>query len=185
MNPLFFENAAALGQWFAKNHRMEKELIVGYYKVGSGKPSVSWPDSVDEALRFGWIDGVRNSIDADSYKIRFTPRKPTSMWSVVNIAKVEALIAKGLMEPEGLAAYAICKDNKAKIYGYKKEATELPSEYQARFVANEAAWLFFKAQPPGYKQQMIHRIIDAKTKATQLSRLDKLIAASETGKRLL
>lgn len=185
MEPLFFATAADLGNWFASNHLTAKELIVGYYKVGTGKPSVTWPESVDEALRFGWIDGIRKGIDADSYKIRFTPRKPTSIWSAINIAKVEALIAKGLMTPEGLAAYALRNHERSKIYSYEKEATELTEEYVAIFNEVEGAWSFFQAQPPGYRKQMTHRIMDAKTEATRKSRLEKLIDACVAGKRML
>ncbi len=185
MEPLFFATAADLGNWFASNHLTAKELIVGYYKVGTGKPSVTWPESVDEALRFGWIDGIRKGIDADSYKIRFTPRKPTSIWSAINIAKVEALIAKGLMTPEGLAAYALRNHERSKIYSYEKEATELTEEYVAIFNEVEGAWPFFQAQPSGYRKQMTHRIMDAKTEATRKSRLEKLIAACVAGKRML
>ena len=102
----FFAKQSGFRNWLKKNHRKETELIVGFYKVGSGKPSITWSQSVDEALCFGWIDGVRTSIDKESYQIRFTPRKPTSIWSAINIKKVEVLTKQGLMQPAGLASFA-------------------------------------------------------------------------------
>jgi uncharacterized protein YdeI (YjbR/CyaY-like superfamily) len=119
MAAIFFSKQSEFRKWLAKNHRKETELLVGFYKVDSGKPSMTWSQSVDEALCFGWIDGVRTSIDKDSYQIRFTPRKPTSIWSSVNIKKIEALTKQGLMQPAGLASFENRKEHKSKIYSYE------------------------------------------------------------------
>ena len=119
MSPIFFATQADFRDWLEEYHELETELLVGFYKVGSGKPSMSWSESVDEALCFGWIDGVRRSVDAESYSIRFTPRKAKSIWSAVNIAKIEVLTAKGLMKPAGIAAFAKRDENNSKIYAYE------------------------------------------------------------------
>src|SRR5476649_488337 len=121
----FFPKPSDFRKWLLKNHKKETELLVGFYKVGSGKPSITWPQSVDEALCFGWIDGVRKSIDAESYSIRFTPRKHTSIWSAVNIKKMEELIEKELMQPAGLAIFQKRTENKSMIYAYENEAKKL------------------------------------------------------------
>jgi uncharacterized protein YdeI (YjbR/CyaY-like superfamily) len=167
-----------------KNYKTANELLVGFYKVGTGKQSITWPESVDEALCFGWIDGVRRSMGEEAYNIRFTPRKPTSIWSAININKVEELKKKGLMQAEGLAAYALRKDHKSKIYSYEKEASVLRNDLEKKFRANKKAWEFFQAQSPYYKKQMVHRIMDAKQEATKLSRFEKLIEYSLNGKRM-
>ena len=185
MEPTFFETQAAFRKWLEKHHTNEAELLVGFWKVDSGKPSMTWPQSVDQALCFGWIDGVRKGRDADSYTIRFTPRKPTSIWSTININKVAALKQAGLMRPAGLAAFEHRSEKKSSIYSYEKEATELDAAYLKKFRANKAAWAFFEQQPPGYRKQMVHRVMDAKTAATQVSRLQKLIDASSEKRRLL
>ena len=184
MEPTFFETGAAFRKWLQANHARETELLVGFWKVGSGKPSITWPQSVDEALCFGWIDGVRKSRDADSYTIRFTPRKPTSIWSTININKVAALKEAGLMQPAGLTAFELRKESRSNVYSYEKEASELDAACLRKFKAAKAAWAFFEEQPPGYRKQMIHRITDAKTEATRHSRLQKLIDASTEGRRL-
>src|SRR5687768_6389102 len=121
MNPVFFPDKTAFRKWLEAHHITEKELLVGFYKVGSGKPSITWPESVDEALCFGWIDGIRKSLNEDSYTIRFTPRKPGSIWSAINIKKVEALSKAGLMYPEGMAAFAKRSEQKSAIYSYEKQ----------------------------------------------------------------
>jgi uncharacterized protein YdeI (YjbR/CyaY-like superfamily) len=184
MEPTFFKTPADFRAWLQKHHKSETELLVGFYKKDSGIPSITWPESVDQALCFGWIDGVRKNRDEQSYTIRFTPRKPGSIWSAINIAKVEKLKAEGLMMPEGMAAYNLRKEHKSAIYSYEKEATPLTKEYVAIFKRNKKAWTFFNDQPPGYKKQMIHRIIDAKQEKTRLSRLEKLIAESGEGRRI-
>jgi uncharacterized protein YdeI (YjbR/CyaY-like superfamily) len=185
MAATFFATQFDFRKWLAKNYKKETELLVGFYKVDSGKPSLTWPQSVDQALCFGWIDGVRKSIDNESYSIRFTPRKPTSIWSAINIKKVEELTKQGLMQEAGLASFKLRKEHKSKIYSYEKEAQELPASFEKKFKANKSAWNFFIKQAPSYKKQMIHRIVDAKQETTKLSRLTKLINASEELKRLL
>ncbi|GAB4056441.1 YdeI/OmpD-associated family protein [Spirosoma litoris] len=185
MTPTFFPTSADFRTWLAENHHQETELLVGFYKVGSRKPSMTWSQSVDEALCFGWIDGVRRSVDADSYCIRFTPRKPKSIWSAVNMAKIEALTQQGLMHPAGVAAFAKREESKSKIYTYEqKNEIILSADFDATFKANEDAWTFFQKQAPWYKKQMINWIMSAKQLATQLSRLDKLIRASAEERKL-
>ncbi len=185
MTPTFFSKQSEFRKWLTKNHKKEKELLVGFYKVDSGKPSMTWPQSVDEALCFGWIDGVRKSIDKDSYSIRFTPRKTTSIWSAINIKKVEDLTKSGLMKEAGLESFKHRKENKSRIYSFENEALELSPKFEKKFKANKKAWDFFIAQAPYYKKVVIHRIMTAKQEATQLRRLEVAITASEQQKRLL
>jgi uncharacterized protein YdeI (YjbR/CyaY-like superfamily) len=175
LQPHFFATKAALRKWFLAHHRSATELLLGYYKVGTGKPSVSWPDSVDEAICVGWIDGVRRSIDEESYMIRFTPRKPASIWSTVNIAKVERLTAAGLMLPEGIAAFEKRKEHKTAIYSYENEAKELDPQYLKQFETNSSAWAYFNAQAPSYRKTAIHSIMSAKQETTRLRRFEKLL----------
>lgn len=184
MNPTFFSTQGDFRNWLEEHHETEGELLVGFWKVGSGKPSMTWPESVDQALCFGWIDGVRRRIDDKSYSIRFTPRRKSSIWSAINIAKIEALIEKGLMRPAGLSAYEKKEDKRAVIYSYENEPREFDPAYEKQFRKNKKAWAFFEAQPAGYRRLMIYRITSAKQETTRLSRLERLIAASEEGKRL-
>lgn len=184
MTATFFATQAEFRKWLQKNHKQEKELIVGYYKVDSGKLSITWSQSVDQALCFGWIDGVRRSIDKESYCIRFTPRKPTSIWSAINIKKVEELTKAGLMKPEGQKAFELRKEDKSGIYSHEKEAAELSADYKKIFKKNKIAWDFFTAQAPSYKKVMIHWIMSAKQETTRSSRLEKTIKISEQQKRM-
>ncbi len=184
MFPTFFTIQSDFRKWLAKNHKTESELLVGFYKVGSGKPSMTWPQSVDEALCFGWIDGVRKRIDDESYSVRFTPRKPSSIWSAVNIRKIGELTQKGLMQPGGLAAFEKRTENKSKIYAYGSDPVKLSPEFEKTFKANKKAWAFFAAQAPSYQKTIIHWIMRAKQETTKLSRLNKTIAESENQKRL-
>jgi uncharacterized protein YdeI (YjbR/CyaY-like superfamily) len=177
--PLFFPTPLAFRKWLEKNHQKEQELLAGFYKVGSGKPSITWPQSVDEALCFGWIDSVRKSIDEQSYCIRFTPRKPTSIWSAVNIKKVEELIKQGLMTPEGIKAFGKRKEEKSRIYSFENEAKELTDDFLRIFKANKKAWMFFTSQAPSYQKTIVHWIMTAKQDKTKLARLEKAISASE------
>ena len=180
----FFRDAKALRSWFAKNSQSETELIAGFYKISTGIPSVTWPESVDEALCVGWIDGVRKNVDAQAYQIRFTPRKPTSHWSAINIAKVEALIAQGRMQPAGLAAFALRTEEKSRRASYEQpDMPVLPPAFEAQFRKHKAAWKFFEAQPPGYRKQMIWRITSAKREETREKRLLTLIELSAQGER--
>lgn len=185
MAATFFPTQEKFREWLEKNHTSEKELLVGFYKVGTKKPSMTWSESVDQALCFGWIDGVRKSIDDESYSIRFTPRKPTSIWSAINIKKIEDLTKAGLMTPEGQKAFALRKEEKSGIYSHEKEPATLDPEFEKQFKANKKAWDFFNNQAPSYRKVMLHWIMSAKQEKTRLSRLEKTIVASELGKRVL
>jgi uncharacterized protein YdeI (YjbR/CyaY-like superfamily) len=179
MEPIFFKSQAELRKWFMKNHQKEKELVVGYYKTATGKPSVTWPQSVDEALCFGWIDGVRKSIDEESYMIRFTPRKPGSIWSAINIKKIEELTKQGLMQPAGLEAFAHRQEKKSKVYSYENEAVPFSPAFEKTFKANKKAWAYFQSQMPSYQKVATRWVMTAKQEATRQSRLKTLIADSE------
>ncbi|WP_298923042.1 YdeI family protein [uncultured Ramlibacter sp.] len=182
----FFETPAQFRAWLTKNAKTATELVVGFHKKDSGRPSMSWSESVDEALCVGWIDGVRKRIDATSYQIRFTPRKPGSVWSAINIAKVAALEQAGRMKAAGRKAFAARSEAKSRIYSFEQaeRLTELPPALAAVFRKHKEAWAFFQAQPPGYRHQMLWRVLSAKRETTQAARLDKLIAASQAHSRL-
>ena len=184
MEPQFFKTKDELYKWFAANYETADELILGYYKISSGLPSVNWPDSVDVALCYGWIDGVRNSIDDKAYKIRFTKRKPSSIWSDINIAKVDVLLRAGLMTPAGIAAFNNRKDSKTGIYSHENETKSFPEEMQQTFMQNQDAWQWFIKQPPSYKKVIIHWILSAKQEKTQEARLEKLINESNNQRRI-
>ncbi|MCD1118163.1 YdeI/OmpD-associated family protein [Chryseobacterium turcicum] len=185
MSATFFPTPQDFRNWLDKNHKTEQELLVGFYKVGTQKPSMTWSESVNQALCFGWIDGVRKSIDEESYSIRFTPRKKDSIWSVINIKKIEELTKLGLMKNEGLEAFKLRKEDKSGIYSHEKEPAQLKPEYEKQFKTNKKAWEFFEKQAPSYKKVMIHWIMSAKQEKTQLSRLEKTIIESEKEKRVL
>jgi len=184
MTPIFFNNPCEFRDWLEENHQAETELWVGYYKVASGKPSMTWSQSVDQALCFGWIDGIRKSVDKESYCIRFTPRKKTSKWSAINIAKVKDLTKRGLMQVSGREAFNHCKEVESGINSIENEPKTLPGEFDKIFKGNKAAWRFFTEQPPSYKKMIINWILSAKQEATRLRRLEKLISASEREERL-
>jgi uncharacterized protein YdeI (YjbR/CyaY-like superfamily) len=184
MTPIFFQDRYDFREWLVKNHKSEYELFVGYYKVGSAKPSMTWSQSVDEALCFGWIDGIRRSIDNERYCIRFTPRKPNSAWSNINIQKVEELKKNGLMKQSGLDVFNNRKISKSGIYSFENEPAELKHIFENTFKANKPAWDFFITQAPSYKRTIFHWIMSAKQETTQLSRLNKTITASEKQKRI-
>ncbi|MGB7739426.1 MAG: YdeI/OmpD-associated family protein [Steroidobacteraceae bacterium] len=185
MQPTFFATAAAFRLWLERNAATTSELIVGFHKVDSGRPSMSWPDSVDEALCFGWIDGVRKRIDGQSYLIRFTPRKAGSIWSAVNVAKAESLLAQGRMQPAGLAAYQRRTEARTSVYSYEKgDDVQLTEEEQRRFRRDKAAWKYFESAPAGYRRTVLHRITAAKRPETRARRLEQLIAACAGGRRL-
>lgn len=185
MIPTFFPDINEFRKWLEANHKSEREIIVGYYKVGTGKPSMTWSDSVDEALCFGWIDGVRRSVDAEGYCIRFTPRNPKSNWSAVNIAKVEELIRLGKMTPAGLVAYEKRSEARSEIYSYENRPEILSPELDAQFRLNTDAWTFFSKLAPSYRKTVIYWVMSAKQETTRISRLDKLIEACSEGKRLI
>ena len=184
MTPIFFSNQQEFRKWLTKNHKKETELIVGYYKVNSGKPSMTWSQSVDQALCFGWIDGVRRSIDSESYCIRFTPRKPTSKWSEVNLKKVAELSKQGLMQPSGVEIFMKRKVEESKIYSFENAGKQLAQNLEKKFKANKAAWSFFTKQAPSYKKMIVHWITSAKREETQLTRLEQAITESVKQKRI-
>jgi uncharacterized protein YdeI (YjbR/CyaY-like superfamily) len=181
--PTFFPTPAGFRAWLKKHHKTAPEIIVGFYRKDSGKPSISWPEAVDEALCFGWIDGVRRKVSDIAYSNRFTPRRPGSNWSAINIAKVAALTKQKRMQAAGLAAFEKRTEAKSRIYGY--EQTDEPVFEPAllkRFKANKKAWEFFCGRPPGYRKQHIRWVSHARQLETRLRRLDKLITACESGR---
>jgi uncharacterized protein YdeI (YjbR/CyaY-like superfamily) len=184
MKPTFFATPAAFRKWLSANHARESELLVGFYKKDSGIASITWPESVDEALCFGWIDGVRKRIDDLSYSIRFTPRRAGSIWSAINIGRVEALTKLGRMKPAGIAAFQRRKEAKSGIYAYENEVRSLPEDDEKRFRANRKAWKFFSAQPAGYRRLAIYWVTNAKRAETRERRLQTLIADSAAERRL-
>ena len=183
--PLFFATPLELRGWFAGHHAAERELFVGFFKRGTGRASVTWPEAVDEALCVGWIDGVRRSLGAESYTVRFTPRKAGSIWSDVNVRRVAALTAEGRMQAEGLAAFERRKEPRSGIYSYEqKEGAELPEWAVTRFRENAAAWEWFQKQAAWYRRTAAWRVVSAKQEATRARRLDALIAASDREERI-
>ena len=182
--PVFFAAPAGFRAWLRKRHQCENELWVGFYRKDSGRPSITWPESVDEALCVGWIDGIRKRIDDESYIIRFTPRRRGSIWSAVNIRRVAALTNEKRMQPAGLAAFAARVENKSGIYSYEQRSEQLPEPYASLLQKNKTAWKFFHAQPPSYRKQIGWWIVSAKQEETRRNRLDKWLAASARGQRL-
>ena len=183
--PMFFADATAFRCWLEAHADCARELLVGFHKVGSGSPSMTWPESVDEALCFGWIDGVRRRIDESSYSIRFTPRKANSIWSAVNIAKVERLRAQGRMRPAGEAAFARRSEARSAVYSFEQATVaELSAEELHSFARDHAAWTYFESAPPGYRKTVLHWVTTAKKATTRAERLAKLIEACVEGRRL-
>ena len=183
--PLFFPTPAAFRSWLKKNHARTREQWVGFYRKASGRPSITWPESVDEALCVGWIDGLRKSIDGESYKIRFTPRKKESNWSAVNIGRMKELTKQGRMQPAGLAAFARRTEAKSGIYAYENRKTALFDKAdEKQFRSNPKAWEFFQSQPAGYRRLATWSVVTSKKEATRHARLQKLIAQSEAGRRI-
>jgi uncharacterized protein YdeI (YjbR/CyaY-like superfamily) len=184
VKPTFFATPADFREWLENHHETEGELLVGFYKKGSGRPSITWPESVDEALSFGWIDGVRRRIDDESYSIRFTPRRRGSIWSAVNIGRVEELTRQGRMRPAGLAAFALREEAKSRVYAFENAPRELPPADEKKFRANRKAWKFFNEQPAGYRRLAIFWVTGAKREETRAKRLQQLIEDSGNGVRL-
>jgi len=185
MKLTFFKTQEEFRQWLEINHKSETELIVGFYKVGSRLPSMTWSQSVDQALCFGWIDGIRRSVDEESYCIRFTPRRPTSIWSAINIKKVEMLTAAGLMTDAGRKAFELRKAHRSNVYSFENEPARLDPGYEAMFKKDTIAWAYFSKQAPSYQKVMKHWIMSAKQEKTRLSRLEKAIDFSAQQKRML
>ncbi|MEO7168273.1 MAG: YdeI/OmpD-associated family protein [Chthoniobacterales bacterium] len=184
MELIFFAAPADFRRWLRSNHATATELLVGFYKVGSGRTSMTWPESVDEALCVGWIDGVRRRVDAESYSVRFTPRRRGSIWSAVNVKRMAILTNEKRMRPAGQVAFAARRENKSGIYAYEQRTEKLPEPYSCRLRANGAAWEFFQAQPPSYRKTLGWWVTSAKQETTRLRRLEKLIAASARRERL-
>ena len=183
IEPTFFATPADFRAWLEGHHDQSQELWVGYYKKATGKSSITWPESVDEALCFGWIDGLRKRVDEESYMIRFTPRRETSKWSAVNIERVEALIAQERMHPAGLKAYENRTPGKSGTYAYEqRENAQLDAAQEQQFRANPQAWEFFQAQAPWYRKTAIWWVISAKREATRQKRLATLIEDSAHGR---
>ena len=180
----YFASPAAFRAWLEAHHDTATELWVGFYKVGSGKPSLTWPQAVDEALCFGWIDGVRKRVDDQRYVIRFTPRKRGSIWSEVNVQRAEVLSAQGRMHPAGLQAFAARDETKTAQYSYEARTRGLDPAAEARFRENARAWAFFSAQAPSYRRAASWWVVSARREDTRLKRLATLIAESEHGRRL-
>ena len=183
--PKYFDRAADFRAWLQENASSAGELLVGFRKVGSGLPSMTWPESVDEALCFGWIDGVRKRIDDVAYQIRFTPRKADSIWSAVNIAKFEKLRADGRMTPQGAAAFGRRSTARSVVYSYEQaQGAQLDADEIKAFRRQRAAWLWFEQAPPSYRKTVLHWITSARKPQTRAARLAKLVAACATGARL-
>jgi uncharacterized protein YdeI (YjbR/CyaY-like superfamily) len=185
LKPKFFRTPGDFRIWLEKNHTTATELWVGFYKKNSGKPSITWPESVDEALCFGWIDGIRKGVDEISYQVRFTPRRHGSIWSATNIKRAKELVEQRRMRPTGLKAFAARIENKSGIYSYEQRSTELSDPYAKLLKQNKAAWNFFKTQPPSYRKMIGWWIVSAKKEETRMARLAKLLSESAKGKRLL
>jgi uncharacterized protein YdeI (YjbR/CyaY-like superfamily) len=180
MKPKFFPSPSTWHAWLEEHHDEHEELWVGFHKVGSGKPSITWPEAVDGALCFGWIDGVRKSLGETSYVIRFTPRRTKSIWSAVNIKRVAELRVLGLMRTKGAQAFERRTGNRSEIYAYEQRmGAKLSAAYEKKFRANKKAWKFFQAQPPWYRRTSSWRVISANKEETRLTRLAQLIDDSE------
>ena len=183
--PIFFATAGELRAWFEANHTTATELFAGYYKKATGRPSPTWAESVDEALCVGWIDGIRRSLDGERYVQRFTPRKASSTWSNVNVARVHALTAEGRMQPAGLAAFARRREARTGIYSAEQPGSiSLGDAFEARFQSTPAAWAWFNSQPAGYRKSATWWVISPKQEATRLRRLETLIDDSANQRRI-
>lgn len=183
--PVYFSSASEFRQWLVTHHRTEKEIVVGFYKVHTKKPSMTWSESVDEAICFGWIDGIRKPVDEESYTIRFTPRNPKSNWSAINLKKVEEMIRQGKMTPAGMEAYEKRTMARTAVYSYENRPGKLSDELEAIFRENRQAWEFFTRQAPSYQKVMFYWVMSAKQDKTRQNRLEKLLAASQAGKRMM
>ena len=184
MKPTFFASATEFRAWLETHHGSSNEILVGFHKRATGRPSLTWTESVREALCYGWIDGIRKRIDEDAYTIRFTPRKRGSVWSAVNIRHVESLVGEGRMRPAGLEAYETRRENKSGLYSYEQRSVDLPPPYANVLKKNVAAFTFFESQPPSYRRMAMWWIVSAKTEETRGKRLSMLIRQSARGERL-
>ena len=183
--PNFFATPETFRRWLENHHETERELLVGFHKTSSGKPSITWPQSVDEALCFGWIDGVRRRIDDESYSIRFTPRKPTSIWSAVNIKRMGELIATSRVRPAGLAAFGRRSEKKSAVYAYEQRGeVALDPAFEGELRRDKAAWRYLQGEAPWYRRLTTYWVMSAKREETRRKRLAELIAASVAGRRI-
>jgi uncharacterized protein YdeI (YjbR/CyaY-like superfamily) len=181
--PTFFARPALLRAWFERHHEDKNELWVGFRKRGSGRPSITWPEAVDEALCFGWIDGVRKRLDDESYAIRFTPRQPRSHWSLVNVRRAGELTAGGRMRAAGTAAFEQRSEDRTGLASYERtEQPRLDPAHERRFRADREAWRWFGTQAAWYRRAALHWVVSAKKEETKLRRLEKLIADSKAGR---
>jgi uncharacterized protein YdeI (YjbR/CyaY-like superfamily) len=185
VNPIYFASAEEFRAWLEDNHATEREVYVGYYKKATGIPSLVWSEAVDEALCYGWIDGIVRRVDDERHMQRFTPRKPSSTWSAINIEKVAKLRSEGRMRPAGEAAFARRRDDKSAIYSYEqRENPELEPAQEARFRANAPAWEWFASRPPSYRRVALYWVVSAKRAETRERRLTQLIEDSAAGREL-
>ena len=183
METTYFPTEADFRRWLEANHAAAPELLVGFWKKGSGKPSIDWPQARDHALCFGWIDGHRKSLGDDAYTIRFTPRRKGSIWSKVNVDRYEALTTAGLMTPAGEAAFERDK-HRSGLYSYEKPLASLTADEEGQFRKSKAAWADWEKRPAGYRKQVLGWIAGAKRAETRARRLAELIAVSAEGRRL-
>src|SRR3954469_7103606 len=183
MEPTYFPNETDFRNWLEANHDTAPELLVGFWKKGSGKPSVDWPQARDQALCFGWIDGIRKSLGEEAYTIRFTPRRKGSIWSKVNVARYEALTAAGQMTPAGVRAYEENK-HKSGLYSYENEQKQLMPAEEKQFRKDKRAWADWEKRPPGYRKVVLHWVTSAKRPETRAKRLATLIECCATGERI-
>jgi uncharacterized protein YdeI (YjbR/CyaY-like superfamily) len=182
--PRFFATPEWFRAWLQKNHDQATELWVGFHRKASGQPGITWPEAVDQALCFGWIDGIRKRIDDTSYMNRFTPRRPTSTWSEVNVRRAMELIEQGLMAPAGLRAFEARRDNRVGMYSYEQRPQDLPAKYAKRFRADAAAWKAWRTMPPSYRKAATWWVISAKRDETRERRLATLIETTARGERI-
>ena len=184
MKPTYFATPTEFRRWLEQHHARARELVVGFHKKGSGRPSLTWPESVDTALCFGWIDGLRRRVDDDRYTIRFTPRRAGSIWSLVNIRRAQRLRRQGRMAARGLAAFAARKPNRSGVYSFEQRPRRLPPRYEKLLKASPKAWAFFHGRPPFYQRAAIWWVVSAKQEATRERRLATLVKDSEAGRTI-
>lgn len=184
MKPKFFSEPAQFRQWLEQNHDRATELMVGFHKKSSGKKSITYAEALDEALCYGWIDGVRRNLNETSYEQRFSPRKPKSIWSLINVRHVERLMKEGRMRPPGLEAFARRDPKRTGIYSFENAPKQLSAAYEKRFRQNKAAWQFFEKLPAFLKRTIIHWVMSAKKEETHIRRLEQLIESSAKGVRM-
>jgi uncharacterized protein YdeI (YjbR/CyaY-like superfamily) len=182
--PIFFASANALHKWFQKNYDKAVDLWIGFYSVKSGRKAATYKEALDEALCFGWIDGIRKNVDGDSYAIRFTPRKKKSIWSNVNTKRMNELVKEGRIQPSGFIAFKERVEEKTGIYSFEQDSHKLSSQFEKKFKSNKKAWKFFTSNAPWYQRTCIHWVMSAKQEATRLKRLETLINDSENERTL-